>query len=174
MVVPSYADLKVHSQSTGFIELTIKFMLCTSRSWLLCWKLECEFGFIVEALCSVGLWNVQASIYKSSVEEISIHQYASFLETCLLPLLHRSTTLLNPTKDTQTLHGDIASRGWACPVQDTSLLWQSRQIQQSPRSTSAEGDQFPQTKAVFASVSSAERTEDVLRDVGHGDSSGFS
>lgn len=141
----------------------MRFVLCTSFFWFLCWKLECKFLFYCGSLaffllsCSVGLWNAQASIYNSSVEEISIHQYASFLETCLLPLLHRSTTLLNPTKGTQTLHRDIASRGWARPVQDTSLLWQSRQIQHSPKSTNTEADEFPQTKVVLTTVFSFPR-----------------
>lgn len=82
--------------------------------------------------------NVQVSVYKCWQEEMAIHQCTSFLETCLLPLLHRSAwpvgSLLSPIRGAQKLDDDIAFQGWALPVRDTSLLWYCRQI---PRRTSS-------------------------------------
>lgn len=57
---------------------------------------------------------------------MGIHQYMSFLETCLLPLLHRSSwpvdLLLSPIRGAKTLDDDIAFQGWALPVRDSSSL----------------------------------------------------
>lgn len=53
------------------------------------------------------------------------HQYSSFLEICLVPLLHRSAwpvgSLLSPIRGAQKLNDGIAFQGWAPPVQDTSV-----------------------------------------------------
>lgn len=71
--------------------------------------------------------NVQVSVHTSWREEMATHQYTSFLETCLVPLLHRSAwpvgSLLSPFRGAQKLNDDIAFQGWALPVQDTSLIW---------------------------------------------------
>lgn len=71
---------------------------------------------------------------------MAIHQYTRFLETCLLPLRHRSAwpvgALVSPIRGAKKLDDDIAFQGWALPVQDTPLLRHLRQIQYAPPGTS--------------------------------------
>lgn len=81
--------------------------------------------------------NVHVSVYKSWLK--AIHQHTHFLETTLLPLLHRSAwpvdLLLNPIRGAQKLDDDIF-QGWAPPVRDASYLWHSRQTWWVLRATS--------------------------------------
>lgn len=111
-----------------------KSMLCTSYFPFLCNSDDCVVlmgAWFYQLLQSLTLKvyterNVQVSVYRSWPKEMVIHQYTSFLETGLLPLLHRSAlpvaSLLSPIRSSLKMDDDIAFQGWVLPVQHTSLL----------------------------------------------------
>lgn len=75
--------------------------------WSIQTNLECEYR-------ETKVW---VSVHKSWWEEMVAHQYTSFLEICLVPLLQRSTwpvgSLLSPIRGAQKLNDGIAFQGWA-------------------------------------------------------------
>lgn len=146
-----HREPSVHSHQFDFTKLSLAIEIhvariifsffCVIPTIVWFWRQPGFVGYSKSLTLSVYTEsNMQVSVYKSWLEEMAIHQYTRFLETSLLPLLHRSAwplgLLLSLIRGAQKLDNDIAFQGWALPVQDASSLWHSRQIQWALRATS--------------------------------------